>query len=369
MYVKLPKASLFFAVFASIPLFFACDGGINGQAHCGPEAMEMEVKCGMHFSSSDGNYDNLPQGNSSSSAKSSSVEEEASSSSVTVSSSGAKSSSSVRGSSSSVKASSSSVKASSSSTAEIVPFGCSRAGLESAVNSYLAALEAGDYTLMTLTSTAKYIENDNSAGYRDRVISFGNGLWQTPIIPDFHRNLIDEQECATFTEIIVANSQPQYVLGTRLKVSGNQISEVRVIVTQNGDWGFNAKDYLKYSAREDWSELPADQRLSREELRAAGYAYFAYFGDNTVEAPWGIPCARLEGGTYTGDYPNSSCKVGIPDQKIDPAGISYLADVDYGMVVLFFYFGGADSHMFRVLPTGYRYIHTLTAMRQSDFKQ
>jgi hypothetical protein len=38
------------------------------------------------------------------------------------------------------------------------------------------------------------------------------------------------------------------------------------------------------------------------------------------------------------------------------------------MVVIFFFFGGADSHLFRILPTGFRYIHTLTAMKQSDFQ-
>jgi len=99
-------------------------------------------------------------------------------------------------------------------------------------------------------------------------------------------------------------------------------------------------------------------------LQKDGYAYFQYFTDKNAPAPWAKPCARLEGGAYTGD---GGCNVGIPDgTSITP--LSYLADVDYGMVVVFMYFGGADSHWFRILPAGYRYIHTLTAMKQSDYQ-
>jgi hypothetical protein len=251
--------------------------------------------------------------------------------------------------------------------------------LESAVNSYLAALEAGDYTKMPLATGAKYYENDNTAKQKysggkmtyDKEVAFGEGLWKTKIKPDFHRNLLDVQECATFTEIIVANTSPQYVLGARLDVAGDKISKITLVVTKDGDWGFNAKSYLSASSskREDtvWA---APGYIPREELRAAAYAYFAYFGDKTVEVPWGIPCTRVEGGMSTGDGPNSTCNIGVPDVKVDAAGITYLADIDYGMVVLLLYFGGADSHMFKILPspTRYRYIHTLTAMKQSDYQ-
>jgi hypothetical protein len=254
---------------------------------------------------------------------------------------------------------------------------CKRAGLTAAVDAYLKAMEAGDHALMPLAANAKYYENDNSAkqnystGKYDKEVKFGEGLWKTKIKPDFHRNLIDETECAAFSEIIVANTSPQYVLGARLRVTGDKISEVALVVTKDGDWGFNAKSYLNASSskREDtvWAK---PGRIDREDLRAGAYAYFAYFGDKTVEVPWGIPCTRVEGGMSTGDSPTATCNVGVPDVKVDPKGITYLADEEYGMVVLFLYFGGADSHMFKMLPspTRYRYIHTLTAMKQSDFK-
>ena len=241
------------------------------------------------------------------------------------------------------------------------------------MNTYLAAIEAGDHTKMPLTSDAKYFENDHDAkqnystGKYDKAVNFGEGLWKTPLKVDFHRNLIDVDSCATYTEIIVANSEPQYIFGTRLDVKDDKISKVTVVLTQKGDWGFDAKAYLKNSTKEDWSELPVAQRRTREDLRVGAYAYLAYFDDSTKVNPkpyWAKPCARLEGGAYTGD---GGCNVGIP-QKTPLKPVSYLADVDYGMVVVFLFFGGADSHWFRILPAGYRYIHTLTAMKQSDYQ-
>jgi len=259
----------------------------------------------------------------------------------------------------------------------VFEIGCSRAGLEAAVDAYLAAMNAGDYTLMPLTSSAKYYENNHDASYdMKRTVPFGQGLWATPLQHDHHMNLIDVDECATFTEVIISKQTPQYLNGVRLKVTGNQISEVWLVVTQKGDWLFDAANYLKYAKEEtgkpdwqnNWSEIPVGERLTREELRTAGNAYLEYFGDKTVKPMWGVPCARLEGGAYTGGGSNSSCNVGVPDLGMKLGPFQNLVDVDKGMVVAIFNFGGADSHLFRIIKGhGYRYIHTLTAMKQSDF--
>jgi hypothetical protein len=373
MRTLLPKTLLLFAIIASVFIFFACSSRQGS-------VFEPEPASSSSSDPSPGN--DLDPSSSSAIVSSSSAGTVGLSSSATVSSSSSiRSSSSARssssiGSSSSVRSSSSvtatTTSSSSATTVPVVPL-CTRAGLESAVNSYLAAIAAGDYTKMPLTSDAKYYENDHDAkqnystGKYDKAVPFGDGLWKTPLKVDFHRNLIDVDSCATYTEIIIANSEPQYVLGTRLDVKDDKISKVTLVVTQKGDWGFNAPNYLRYSKGEDWSELPATGRRTREQLRVDSYAYLAYFDDSTKvdpKPPWAKPCARLEGGAYTGD---GGCNVGIP-QKTPLKPVSYLADVDYGMVVVFLYFGGADSHWFRILPAGYRYIHTLTAMKQSDYQ-
>jgi hypothetical protein len=234
-----------------------------------------------------------------------------------------------------------------------VTVNCERAGLEAAAESAVAALQAGDPSLMPLAASVTYEENEASA-------ELGQGVWAEPIPVDFHRNLLDVQKCGTFTEVISANSSHQYVLGVRLQITDAEISAITMVATDEGDWLFDADAYLQYSSSEDWSLVPEGERLPYDELADVGYAYFRYWGDKSEPVPWGIPCARLEGGAYTGDYANSTCDVGVPDEGFAPQPYDDLTDVDYGMTVVLLNLGGADSHLFRVLTTGIRYVHTLT---------
>ncbi len=238
---------------------------------------------------------------------------------------------------------------------------CTRAVLQAAVDSYLAAQEAGDPSKMLLAPQVKYAENMNEVQKED-------GLWNTPLPIAFHRSFLDVEACRSFTEVIVTEGGHPYVIGTRLKVDNGSISDIDSLVTDEKDWLFNAENYLKYSSAEDWRVLEPDERVDRETLIAAGDAYFDRFADATVEIPFGIPCARLEGGLYTArefDDPNASCDVGFPeDGSLLMTGRSYLVDEDMGTVNIFLRFGnppGApDSHTFRLVNGKIRYVHTLT---------
>jgi len=238
---------------------------------------------------------------------------------------------------------------------------CTRAVLQTAVDSYLAAQEAGDSSKMLLASQVSYAENMDEVRKED-------GLWNTPLPIAFHRSFLDVEACRTFTEVIVTEGGHPYVIGTRLKVDDGRISEIDSLVTDENDWLFNAENYLKYSTAEDWRVLEPEERVDRATLIAAGDAYFNHFEDSTVEIPFGIPCARLEGGLYTArefDDPNASCDVGFPeDGSLSMTGRSYVVDEDMGTVNIFLRFGnppGApDSHTFRLVNGKIRYVHTLT---------
>jgi hypothetical protein len=229
--------------------------------------------------------------------------------------------------------------------------GCDRAGLQAAVDYYLSGLAAGSYEGVPLAVTASYSENDNAVG-------FGQGIWEDPVKVDFHRSLLDVSACSTFTEIIITDEVHPYVLGVRVDVEDERISNVSVLATDEGDWLFNAAGYLRYSEPEDWSLVPEAERLSPERLHADAASYFEYWGDRSVVVPWGMPCARLEGGEA---YSPNRCDLGIPEQTdFEPMPRDYLVDPEYGMVVLFVDFGMPDTHLFRVLQSGIRYVHTLT---------
>jgi hypothetical protein len=238
---------------------------------------------------------------------------------------------------------------------------CTRAVLQTAVDSYLAAQGAGNPSNMTLASQVKYFENMTE-------IKKDQGLWNTPLSITFHRSLLDVESCRTFTEVIITGGQP-YVLGTRLKVEDGKISEIDSLVTKKGDWLFNADDYLKYSKAEDWRVLNENERVNRQSLINVGNAYFDHFSDKTVPVPFGTPCARLEGGMYTTkdfDDPKATCDIGFPEggDKLPIVNRNYVVDVEMGTVNIFCRFGnppGApDSHSFRLVNGKVRYVHTLT---------
>jgi hypothetical protein len=83
--------------------------------------------------------------------------------------------------------------------------------------------------------------------------------------------------------------------------------------------------------------------------------------------PWGIPCARLEGGAYTnpnGD-PKASCTGGPPlEGTVKLVNRRFIVDVDMGTIVGLVDFGAEnglpDTHTFRLENGKIRYIHTLT---------
>jgi hypothetical protein len=240
--------------------------------------------------------------------------------------------------------------------------GCSRLELQTATDKYLAALNYKTPSGMPLTAEAKYIENGKK-------IPFGEGIWQTPIAINFHRSFLDIDTCETFTEIIHTSSNHPYVIGTRLKIVGDKISEIEALITDQDDWLFNAGNYLNYSSRETWNIIPPAQRSNRETLIKVANAYFDVFSDRSASSkvPWGIPCARLEGGAYTnpkGD-PKASCIGGPPlEGSIKIVNRRFLVDVDMGTAIGLANFGDEngwpDAHMFRLENGKVRYVHTLT---------
>jgi hypothetical protein len=246
-----------------------------------------------------------------------------------------------------------------------VAVSCDRAGLQAAVDAYLAALQSADTTKMPLDASVKYTEVVSMAT-ASKTTPMGSGLWQTALPVKFSRSLLDATGCETFTEIFITSGDHPYVLGTRLAIKGGKITEIYVLVTDSDDWNFDAAAYDTCSESEDWSPVPAANQSTREALIAAGEAYFKIFSDKSTVVPWGNPCYRLEGGkgcTPQMDKSSTSCNVGIPD-NITFKNTHWVVDVDLNASVGITLFAGAspDSHMFRLVGGKIRYVHTLTIM-------
>ncbi|MDR1728264.1 MAG: hypothetical protein LBT74_10140 [Acidobacteriota bacterium] len=237
---------------------------------------------------------------------------------------------------------------------------CTRQMLVAAADSYIAAQKAGDLSKVRLAEKVAYTE-DMSETTKDK------GIWNTALPIAHHLSIYDVARCKTFTEIIVTEGH-QYVLGVRLKVAKDgRVSGIDSMVTDKDDWLFNADDYLKYSKAEDWSVLPVDDRVTRQDLIDAGNQYFDFvFLDKFVRAPWGTPCARLEGGAYTNPEGNDkdNCQIPAPLGEMFMVNRSYVVDEEMGTVNVWCRFanenGMPDSHLFRLVKGRYRYIHTLS---------
>lgn len=240
---------------------------------------------------------------------------------------------------------------------DIIPV-CSRASLQTAVDSYVAAQSAGDANKMAFAAKAKYLENMSD-------VEPAKGLWNTKLPIAFSRSFLDGKRCKTFTEVIVTEGGHPYVIGTRLYVDGGRITRIDSLVTDKGDWLFNANNYLKFSKVEDWSPLTPAQRFPAQYMLNGANAYLDLFADKHVEAPWGSPCARLEGGAYSDrkNDPNSTCKVGIPNGVLYIVNRDYIVDEELGVVNIFCRFGNGgmpDSHTFKYVSGKFRWVHTLS---------
>ncbi len=246
--------------------------------------------------------------------------------------------------------------------------GCTRPELQAAVDSYLAAQRAGDRTKMAFADKVSFREDMNP-------VTADKGLWNTPLTIAFSRSFLDVDRCKTFSEVIVTEGHP-YVIGTRLTVTDGKISMIDSLVTEKGDWLFNANNYLKYSRMEDWRPLASSEQVSAQSLINAGNEYLDQFSDKLIEAPWGIPCARLEGGAYTNrkSDPHATCKVGIPKGVLYIVNRDYVVDTKMGVVNIFCRFGNSetgmpDSHTFRLVNGKFRYVHTLSVSYKKNAPQ
>ena len=248
---------------------------------------------------------------------------------------------------------------------------CTREGLQAAADLYAAAQSKGDISGLPLAKGLGYVENFKPMDIHGGVINKAMKI-------DHKRSLLDTATCQTYTEVIVTDKANPYILGTRLRVNHGLIAEVEILWTTTGYWGFNADAYLKYSSSEDWGDIPADKRDSRDTLVHAASAYLDAFLEGKKDlVPWGYPCERTEGGMHIGKgAPTDSCDVGVPS-GVNIANRHFVVDQTIGAVVAFCTFGAGgpnggsgspDTHLFRVENGKLRYVHTMTHLLQANFR-
>ncbi|OTB02935.1 hypothetical protein M426DRAFT_61212 [Hypoxylon sp. CI-4A] len=248
---------------------------------------------------------------------------------------------------------------------------CTRDFLIGATDKYVAAQAAGsaDDVVALAAPNVTYTENE-------ALRTIAEGVLTESIKIDHNRSIHDTVNCATFTEIIAATNPHQYVIGTRIIFNDeNKISLMESIVTDTGDWAFNATGYLYWNSQENWDPIPEEEQDSREVVQASGNAYFERFHNESVVVPFGIPCSRLEGGASTAplNMTGDSCTLaGLPTPAtLVVTNRRFVVDETMGVVNIFLGFPGLDrtqgqtpmpdSHTFRIDSGKIRYIHTVSS--------
>ena len=256
---------------------------------------------------------------------------------------------------------------------------CSRAALQDITAAYLSAVTAGQSNAISslAVTNATYFENDAP-------VEITKGVLAQPIKVDYNLSIYDTTQCSTFTTLTAASNPHPYVIHTHIYLDGDtpeplKIKSIESVVTDEGDWIFNATGHLYWSLREDWSPIPLDSPLrennTRETIKASADAYLDQWGNPSHPVPFATPCARLEGGVYTGQRDNfttNTCPMGAFPTPLNVTNRRYVIDEELGAVDIFNDFPWLDSYLreqnksapstnlFRVERGLIKYIHELT---------
>lgn len=264
---------------------------------------------------------------------------------------------------------------------------CSLALLKSAATAYVQAQTSGLAQAASssfsslLADDFIYTENFQSVAPTQRLLNQA-----LPI--DHSISIHDPVLCATFTELVVAGGSHPYVIGTRLTLSNGtgtdalQVRSIESVVTDQGDWQFNATGFLYWTRRENWALLAPDDDfylttwMPRDILQRQVDQFLDVFASATISnVAFGSPCARLEGGgKYTGQGRplDNTCNQRLsPDVKVSPVGERrYVIDEEAFAVNVMMGVKGLDrgraqlsipdSHLFRVEGGWIRYMHMLS---------
>lgn len=242
---------------------------------------------------------------------------------------------------------------------------CNSTALTAAADAYIASQTSGQ-----LVSLQNFLAENWTYQENNKLIDVKAGVISKALKIDHRRTNLDTTACASYSEIIITDSANPYVIGTQLRHrSDGKITMIDSIASTTNSWLFDSKKTLQHVLEEKWDPIPVEKRDSRAAIQAAGDAYLSMWNNATASdgVPWGTPCVRLEGSSYTGKgKPDDSCKPGIPSNHNQAPNTHrrYVIDESMGSVSIFCVWEhmmmAADSHEFRLEGGKLRYVHTMT---------
>jgi hypothetical protein len=186
---------------------------------------------------------------------------------------------------------------------------CDRTCLNDFVDQYIAAVAAHDPAKLPHTANVRYSENNVE-------MPLGEGLWQTSDGWGSYKVYVADPQAGEVGFLAVANEDGNLsCFAGRLKVAGQKVSEIEIVAARperpsppsaNGiPVGGPQNLHDKPLFNED---VPADQRVSRQELIRLANGYFDTIQLNTgkIYTNFDPDCQRMENGSVTANNPNAT---------------------------------------------------------------
>ncbi|MDY6921019.1 MAG: hypothetical protein SV765_12515 [Pseudomonadota bacterium] len=174
---------------------------------------------------------------------------------------------------------------------------CPRHEMSEALDHYFVSLSHQDPTLLPVTDTIKFTENG-------KTLSLGDGrLW--PVAGDALKRIdaIDVHKCAAVSLAVVLSNGRKSVLGVRILVENEKVSELETLYAAPGFF-FSSPGTLLNLTQPEWNDaLPVAQRSSPVVLRAYADSYFNALDTSGtkdyIPVPFADDCNRWENGIRT----------------------------------------------------------------------
>ncbi len=224
---------------------------------------------------------------------------------------------------------------------------CGRDCLQGFVTRYLDAMVAHNPAALPLSAKVRFTENSEE-------MRLGEGLWKDASrVTPYRVDILDvRQGVAASLAVVDAGSSP-VLLVLRLKIAGNEISEVETLVTRSQKEGalFNIANLQTprkdFTSAPDRSQLPSrEEAIKLAEYYPEGLKVGSFV---SVDAPFASDAYRLEnGGIMAGPGCTRAGCENIKAQNIikHPAITHSVAavDEDLGIVLLRMNFGDTGSY-------------------------
>jgi hypothetical protein len=138
---------------------------------------------------------------------------------------------------------------------------CDRACLKGTIDKYLDALVTHDMSLLPLAPTVRFTEDHKDA-------TLGAGTWQSiERLGAFRQDVLDPRTSNAGVHVLAYENGMPVLIATRLKVAGNEVTEIESTVVRNREEGmiFNPDAITGASEAMNVSP-PAAQRNTRDEM-------------------------------------------------------------------------------------------------------